>query len=48
MERCKICKNSRTRSDIDSFSKENKFLVSIPRPTNGDHIANCSFIDSFQ
>ncbi len=44
----KSAKILETRSDIDSFSEENKLLVSIARPTNSDHIVNCPFIDPFQ
>jgi hypothetical protein len=44
----KSAKILETRSDIDSFSEENKLSVSIARPTNSDHIVNCPFIDPFQ
>ena len=44
----KSAKILETRSDIDSFSEEDKLLVSIARPTNSDHIVNCPFIDPFQ
>ena len=44
----KSAKILETRSDIDSFSKEDKLSVSIAKPTNSDHIVNCPFIDPFQ
>ena len=44
----KSAKILETRSDIDSFSDEDKLSVSIARPTNSDHIVNCPFIDPFQ
>lgn len=44
----KSAKILETRSDIDSFSEEDKLLVSIARPTNSDHIVNSPIIDPFQ
>jgi len=44
----KSAKILETRSDIDSFSEDDKLTVSIARPTNNDHIVNCPFIDPFQ
>lgn len=37
-----------SRSDIDSFKKDKKIMVSIARPMNSEHIVNCPFIDPFQ
>ena len=37
-----------TRSDINSFSEEDKLSVSIARSTNSDHIVNSPLIDPFQ
>ena len=44
----KSAKILETRSDIDSFSEEDKLSVSIARPTNSNHIVNYPFIDPFQ
>lgn len=44
----KSAKILETRSDIDSFHADDMLSVSIARPTNGDHIVNCPFIDPFQ
>lgn len=37
-----------SKSDIDSFKKDKKIMVSIARPMNSEHIVNCPFIDPFQ
>ena len=37
-----------SKSDIDSFKKDDKITVSIARPMNSEHIVNCPFIDPFQ
>ena len=37
-----------TRFDLDSFNDDDLLNVSIARPLNSDHIANCPFIDPFQ
>ncbi len=37
-----------SKSDIDSFKKDKKIMISIARPMNSEHIVNCPFIDPFQ